>query len=262
LKTVFLCGDESTVKAAAQQFKRRSQLDVRPVRPGDVQATWQLSGDAAEFASAPALGGLLLSYLPADECDAPNLMQHILEGRQEPLRPRLLRCMMPVAATLVVAAMLSLFTSRQRSGLDEMQVELGNLAVEEARARELRLQLTGSEAKLQQLKLLAGQLPADLGGDSVSRLAGCMPSDVWLSNLMLTDRTTARLQGLSYLEAGVYDFVRWLELAPGIAEVALKRTSATASPSGPATSFELELILANFADEAPRVARHENFASP
>ena len=60
-----------------------------------------------------------------------------------------------------------------------------------------------------------------------------MPSDVWLSQLEVTDRTTVRLHGASYLEAGVYDFVRWLEQAPGFAEVALKRTSATTSAVGP-----------------------------
>ena len=52
------------------------------------------------------------------------------------------------------------------------------------------------------------------------------------------------------------------ELAPGFEQVALKRTSAASSPSGPATSFELELILAEISDQVTRVARHENLASP
>jgi hypothetical protein len=69
--------------------------------------------------------------------------------------------------------------------------------------------------------------------------------------------STVRLHGASFQEAGVYDYVRWLELAPGIDEVALKRTSATTVGSGPATSFELELTLENPDDQATRVARHE-----
>jgi hypothetical protein len=94
-----------------------------------------------------------------------------------------------------------------------------------------------------------------------------MPSDVWLSSLAVADRSSARLQGLSYLEAGVYDFVRWLELAPGFIDVALKRTAPATSPSGPATGFELELAIAdgaeaNFSDQATHVARHEDFPNP
>jgi hypothetical protein len=262
LRLVFLCGDESTVEAAAKQFDRRSQFEVRQVRAADVQATWEFRAEAAGAATAPALGSLLLSYLPADECDAPNLMQHILAGRQEPLRPRLIRSLAPLAATVLVAAALIGVTSRQTQELAAMQTELDSLAVEAARATELRLRLSVNEAKLAQLKQVADKLPPGLGSEGIRRLAGCMPSDVWLNNLTVVDRSTARLQGLSYLEAGVYDFVRWLELAPGFEQVALKRTSAASSPSGPATSFELELILAEISDQATRVARHENFANP
>jgi hypothetical protein len=209
-----------------------------------------------------ALQYAVLSYLPADECDAPNLMQHILEGRQEPLRPRLARSLAPLAATLLVAAGMVAVTSRQADELVAMQVELDSLAVDAARATELRLRLSVNEAKLTQLKQVADKLPPGLGSEGIRRLAACMPSDVWLNHLTVLDRSTAQLQGLSYLEAGVYDFVRWLELAPGFEQVALKRTSAASSPSGPATSFELELILAEISDQATQVARHENFASP
>jgi hypothetical protein len=262
LRRVYVCGDEATVATAVQQFDRRPQFEVRQVRPADVQATWELRPDAASAATAPALGSLLLSYLPADECDAPNLMQHILEGRQEPLRARVFSSLAPLAATVLVAAALVGLTSRQNQELAAMQTELDSLAVEAARATELRLRLSVNEAKLAQLKQVAEQLPPGLGGEGIRRLAACMPSDVWLNNLTVLDRSTARLQGLSYLEAGVYDFVRWLELAPGFEQVALKRTSAASSPSGPATSFELELILAEFTDQTTRVARHENFPSP
>jgi hypothetical protein len=84
-----------------------------------------------------------------------------------------------------------------------------------------------------------------------------MPADVWLNQLTVSDRTSVRLQGASYQEAGVYDFVHWLELAPGVDDVALKRTGSTASASGPATSFELEITLGDSNDQATRVARHE-----
>jgi Tfp pilus assembly PilM family ATPase len=262
LRQVYICGDEGTVATAVKQFGRRTQFEVRQVRPADVQATWELRSDAASAATAPLLGSLLLSYLPPDECDAPNLMQHILEGRQEPLRPRLLRSFAPLAATLLIAAGLVALTSRQHHELTAMHAELDSLAVEAARATELRLRLSVNEAKLVQLKQVAEKLPPGLGGEGIRSLAACMPSDVWLNNLTVIDRSTARLQGLSYLEAGVYDFVRWLELAPGIDQVALKRTSAASSPSGPATSFELELVLAEFIDQATRVARHESFTKP
>jgi len=129
--------------------------------------------------------------------------------------------------------------------------------VDAARATELRLELMAGEAKLQQLAQLAASLPPGMGGDGIRRLAACMPGDVWLSSLVVEDRASTQLIGASYLEAGVYDFVRWLELAPGFKKVALKRTTSAASPSGPTTSFEVELILSEITDQATRVARHD-----
>jgi hypothetical protein len=84
LRHVLLCGESAAVSAAASQFKLNSTLETRVVRPADVQASWQLTPGAVEAATAPALGGLLLAYLPVEECDAPNLMQHILAGKLEP----------------------------------------------------------------------------------------------------------------------------------------------------------------------------------
>ncbi len=257
LKVAFLCGEASALQAAQREFQRHSRLEVRPVRAADVQATWQFIAGAAEAATAPALGGLLTAYLTADECDAPNLMQHILAGKLEPLRPRLVRSALPLAATLLAALALSVVNARQRSVLDGMQTEIDSLAVAAARATELRLQLAGNGAKLVQLDLLAAQLPGDLGGEAIRQLGGCMPADVWLNNLAITDQSQALLHGASYQEAGVYDFVRWLELAPGFVEVALRRTGATTIATGPATSFELELTLGKFDDQATRMARHE-----
>ena len=138
-----------------------------------------------------------------------------------------------------------------------MVAEVGGLAAASTKATELRLQLAGTEAKLVQLRQLAAKLPAGLGDEDIRRIGACMPGDVWLTTLQVNDRTSAVLHGASYLEAGVYDFVRWLEMAPGVEEVALKRTSATTGSSGPATSFELEVSLGKVNDQATRVARHE-----
>jgi hypothetical protein len=257
LQQVFLCGDGIALQAAAKSFDSKSPLDVRIVRPEDVQATWTLSRDTAEAATAPVLGGLLAAYLPVEDCEAPNLMQHILDGRLEPLRPRLLRSAIPIAATLLVALGLGWINGQRQAELESMQAELDSLAVSAARATELRLQLTSGELKLRELEKLAATLPSGLGASAIRSVGACMPGDVWLSQLTITDRTQAHVQGASYIEAGVYEFVRWLEQAPGFAEVALKRTSATTIASGPATSFELELELGEFNDSTERVARHE-----
>lgn len=257
LEHVFLCGDETAVAAAQKQFKLLPGATVRVVRPSDVKATWQLRDGAAAMATPAALGSLLASYLPAGESDAPNLMQHLFDRQRDPLRPRLVRSALPLAATLLAALTLGLIGARQQRGLDALQAESDLLAPAEGRAAELRLQLLAARAKLAEFDTLAAQLSPQIGADLVERLAQCMPGDVWLQRLEITDRTQIRLEGASYLEAGVYDFVHWLEQAPGIREVALKQTSPSSAASGPTTSFELELTLGEFDASVRKVARHE-----
>jgi hypothetical protein len=257
LKHVFLCGDDQAVKSAIRQFGAKSQLEIRHVRPDEIQATWKYVDDAARQTTAAALGGLLATYLPPDELDAPNLMQHIFESQREPLRPRILQSILPIAAVLVVAVGLGLVNGRQQGALDGMQAELDKLSVIDARATELRLKLMAAQSKLDELTKLADKLPARLGGATIARLGACMPSDVWLSKLELTDCSKVYLQGASYVETGVYDFVSWLQQAPGFAEVALKRTQPSAGPTGPTTTFELELALGAAKTIATKVARHE-----
>jgi hypothetical protein len=257
LKLALLCGDKAVVQKALKQFSSMSPLEVRAVRSADIRATWKLHDSAVEEVTAPALGNLLLSYLPADEIDAPNFMQHIYEGRQEPLRPRVIASVIPIAATLLVALALAWTNIRARTNLEATRAELGSLASASARATELRQQLIASDVKLRELEKLAAKLPGDLPDEKIRRLGQCMPSDVWLSQLLVVDAHKVSIHGASYLEAGVYDFVRWLELAPGFNEVALKRTSAASTATGPTTTFEVELSLEDFNEQATRVARHD-----
>lgn len=248
INRIYLCGEEELVHAAMNQFKRQSKLEVLQVRPTDVKATWQLSEEAVGDVSAAALGALLATYMPSGDSDAPNLMKHIIDRKRQPLRPTLLRSALPLAATLLVMAALSVINESMEQSLDLMRIERESLAVKEARATELRLQLMASKGKLTQLEKLAAKLPGELGDTLVGRLAGCLPSDVWLSKVEIVEGATIRLHGASYQEAGVYDFVRWLEQAPGLTEVALKGTSPSSSATGPTTSFELELTLAADSD--------------
>jgi hypothetical protein len=257
LHHVFLCGSDADMTAALSELQLLPGATPCVVRAADVKATWQFGDESADAATPGALGALLASYLPAGDVDAPNLMQHLIDRKREPLRPKLVRSALPLAATLLAAITLVLVGARQQCGMDAMQAEIDSLAVAEGRANELRLQIAADRSKLAQLGMLASQLPSEIGDELVVQLAQCMPGDVWLRRVEINDRERIRIEGASYLEAGVYDFVRWLEAAPGVREVALKGTQTTSSNSGPATSFELDVTLDEFDDEVKKVARHE-----
>jgi hypothetical protein len=84
-----------------------------------------------------------------------------------------------------------------------------------------------------------------------------MPEDVWLDRLTVADGQSATLNGASYTDSSVYDFVGYLKQVPGVADIALEGTGVGQSATGPTTNFELKLSLVNFAAPADKEDRHD-----
>ena len=257
LKRVYLCGEESAVEQAFPAFSACQQFEVERISPAKIQATWELASGVENTTTVPALGALLSSYLPQHERDAPNFMEHVLASTREPLKPILLRSAIPIAAVLLVALSTFFVNYRKQGGIDVLQEQVNSLAGAQTRARELRLKQAATQTKLTQVKILASKVHALPAGDVIARIGHCMPSDVWLSRMSFSEMKTIRLAGVSYLEAGVFDFVTWLEQAPGFEEVALRSTQPGKAENGPAINFDVELKLADFNGSIEEVARNE-----
>ena len=117
------------------------------------------------------------------------------------------------------------------------------------KAEELKLTLVRTETKLKELHALAEKLPLSNWGGLLQHIAQSMPDDVWLDRITLRDRDTASLSGASYTDGGVYDFVNYLKQVPEISDIDLEGTGVGHTPTGPTTSFNLELSLAQSPDD-------------
>ena len=257
ISKVLLCGDATLVHGAMQAFGTGNRFEVRQLEPRDIQATWQFEDAAERAATVPALGALLATYLSPAERDAPNLMEHIIASSREPLQPTLIRSALPLVAMVLISVAMSFLNSSQQQQLDRLAAELDGLAPARAKAIELRLKLLAAEAKFKQLDLLASQLVTPIGKDAVAGIGNCLPSEVWLSGVELRDGVSVRISGSSFADAGVYDFVRWLEQAPHFKDVALKSTKPGMSELGNIVNFTLELRVGSSDDQARKVALRE-----
>jgi Tfp pilus assembly protein PilN len=257
LKNIFLSGDRESVAAALREFAKVPYFQCQVISPSEIQATWQLTQALDDPVTLPVLGTTLGTYLPPGESDAPNFMDHITAISREPLKPILLRSLAPLAAVLVVALGLELFNLHQQASINDLQAQVDELAVDQARARELHLRQTASHSKLVQLNKLAEQLTPSPSADILRRIAHCMPSDVWLTSLTFDEDGSLALRGSSFLETGIFDFVRWLELAPGFEQVALRGTKSGQSQAGPTVDFDVQLKLGDDKAPAQEIARHE-----
>jgi len=257
LRKVYLCGEESVVESAMTLFSACKQFEVERIAPESIQATWEFEESATDSSMAPALGSLLSVYLTNNKLDAPDFMEHIIASTRTPLRPILIRSAMPLVAIILIALTIVFENHRQQSSLDELQLQVDKLSIVQAHALELRLKTMSISAKLAQIKVLANGMQAWPSAGIVARIGHCMPSDVWLSRLTIEDMHSLHINGSSYLEAGVFDFVRWLELAPAFEDVALKGTKAGQSSTGPVIDFNVELNLSDLDVSVEEVARNE-----
>ncbi|NOZ38816.1 MAG: PilN domain-containing protein [Planctomycetes bacterium] len=258
LKRIYLCGKQAAVDRAYPVFSACEQFDVERIDPANIQATWEFAEPVTNSEAIPALGALLSKYLPDNERDVPNFMEHILASTREPLQPVLFRSIMPLAAVLLVALTIFALNFSKQQTIDEVQQQLDSLAIVQARDRELRLQRRAAELKLTQLTKLAAGVPSVPIGEIVAHLGHCMPTDVWLNRLEIAGMESIQITGASYLEAGVFDFVNWLDQSPGFEDVALRSTRPGQSAAGPAIDFTVELNLGDWNTHVKEVAHNES----
>jgi hypothetical protein len=257
LKRVYLCGGSEAIARAIPSFAAYREFEVREISPSSIHAKWELSDLVKESSIIPALGTLLSIYVPSKERDAPNFMQHVIASTREPIRPVLIRSLIPLAAVLLIGVVGWLLNFRIQAEVNVLRQQVDALQPMLARSLVLRLKLTAAEGKLTQLDYLVQRMPSAPAKDVIARVGCCMPSDVWLSDLTLEDMKQVKLSGSSFLETGVFDFVRWLEQAPGFDNVALRSTRPSQSSSGPTINFNVELNLGDINGSVREVARNE-----
>jgi hypothetical protein len=257
LRRVYLCGGREAIARAIFGFAAYQEFEVCEISPSSIRASWKISDQVKDSAIVPALGTLLSTYVSSEEQDAPNFMQHVVASTREPIRPILIRSLIPLAAVLLLGVAGWLLNFRLQAEVDMLQQQVVALQPAQAHSLELRLKLTAAEEKFAQLNHLVQRMQPSPVREVIARIGHCMPSDVWLRDLTVEDMKQVKLSGSSFLEAGVFDFVRWLEQSPGFEDVALQSTRPSQSGSGPTIDFIVELNLGDIDGSVREVARND-----
>jgi Fimbrial assembly protein (PilN) len=256
LKDIYLAGDPDAVACAQGKFTKLREFNVHVLQPSDFDMDWQHAAAAPGTDLAAALGTAMSLYQDDSTAMGPNLIASTLAQLRAPMRPILIRSLMPLAAVLLIATMLLALRLNQRREMAGLRAEMDELMPACVRANELRLNLLSGEAKLVQLQALAKQLPQPNWQQILSRITQSMPDDVWLDRLSFIDGRSAALSGASFSDAGVYDFVGYLKQVPDVT-VALEGTGVGQSPTGITTSFNLQLTLASVAGRNEKDGKHD-----
>jgi Tfp pilus assembly protein PilN len=255
LRHVYLAGDADAVARAQTKFGELPDFKVHVVEPGDLEMPWDHAADTPGTDLAATLGTAMALYSDSAEEQGPNLIESALAQQREPIRPILIKSLIPFAAVLLVAVGLFVVRIVQWREIAALHAEVDDLAPACARATELRLKLTVSDDKLTQLRALEKGLPQANWPQVLDRIRQSMPGDVWLERLTIHDGS-ATLTGASYSDTGVYEFVNFLKKVPNV-DAALEGTGVGQGSLGTATNFTLQLTLANSDGRNDKENRHD-----
>jgi len=257
LRHVYLAGDADAVARARSKFVKLPDFEVNVLEPGDLDMPWKPAAEQPGTDLAAALGSAMALYSTSGEAEGPNLIESALAQLRQPIRPILLRSLLPIAAVMLVAVGLLVLQLKQWRETAAIAQDLEQLAPVCTHATELRLKLVAADAKLTQLTALEQDLPQPDWQQVLTRISQSMPDDVWLDRLSVQDGKSAAIIGASYTDGGVYDFVGYLKQVPNVAEIALEATGVGQSTTGPTTSFNLQLTLADLAGRSEKEGRHD-----
>jgi hypothetical protein len=242
LTHVVVSGASDEAQRAAASLASLRHLEVQLLDLASTSLPWEHRGDELSPDMAAAVGAALAMADPHSD-RGPNLVDQMVSTGRSPTSKLLVRKLAPLAATLIVAAVLGALNWNLRREVAAMQTELAVLAPKAARASTLRFELLAGLSEMQQLAALAERLPEPPHALLIQNLTQSIPPNVWLSGVRISGDNTATLGGASYTESSIYDLVNHLQHLPGVSQVALQGTGAGRSAHRSATTFDILLDL-------------------
>ncbi len=233
------------------------KLPIEVANLGRVKLPWKWSGGTPGAESAVALGAAL-GGIDADVVQFPNLAECVLDVSRPPVLGPLAKLLSPIAACLLLAVGLSLLNYRTAQQVAVLRSEVDLLAPVVARSERLRRELLDGRQELTYLTHLSEKMPEDSWHQLIGGIGACMPEDVWLHALTLSDLDHVALRGSSYSESGVYDFVGHLQHMPATNDVALLGTTTATNRGAVMTNFDIDIALAGLKDDDTKDAQASN----
>lgn len=236
LSKVYLTGSAELIADAEKNIPSDSSVNFERLNLDSASDRWKIREAPPTGEHAAVLGGAFANE-DSQQRSGPNLLERWIAESRKHIRPMLIRSAVPIAATLLVAAGLWFLNGELNEENNVLQAELDRVSAAELQSKQVRFRLLSIKAKITQLKKLEEVTPHAPLAQFVEYVSGCLPNDVWLEQLQLTDGKTVRINGSSYTDPGPSEFLRHLNQAPGLQQANLEEASNTIGSRGRVTKF-------------------------
>ena len=258
---VFICGAAEDFDEVRAQLEEVSEL--RPIRLTPHAFLTECAFDDAtrdESHFVAPLGAALLQHADlepsADVRGIANLVDFVRSVRREPVIPGLMKLAWPVAAALLLAALLHGGAFLEGQSASRIEREQKSLDGEMALVSEMRAATQVANTRIAHLrKIDAGTF--NPGWHQLLSLIGrSMPEPVWLEGIRVEQDGAMTITGPSRTQDAIFEFVRYLQKIPVLQDVNLE-SQIPVNVDGPAIRFDIKCRYVDRNDLIERTARND-----
>ncbi|PQO30388.1 hypothetical protein DTL21_23815 [Bremerella cremea] len=238
IASVYLSGDQQRLGPIYEQLASKLTMPVRVLKVASSSDAPSLMPDNLPQPYYPAAGVGLLA-IREHATPGPNLLERLHADADDPIVPRILRLFTPLAAVLLVAAMVWSYLLEQRWELDQRVAEAAQFEPVHREALEIQGKLTRGRELLNVQKQISDQIPRPPMGAWLRQLGRDVPEDTWLTSMALDSRGDMTVEGASLAEASVFDYVQRIRQLPFVTRASVEGVIPTTTPSGPGVKFTI-----------------------
>ena len=242
IASVYLSGQRHRSEAIKTLLEDRMELPVSILEAATESQQQEVVPQAVPESHYPAVGVGLLAIREM-ATPGPNLMERLHAEDDASVWPQVFKMMLPLAATLLIAAAVWGYLLERRWELNQ---ELAHAAELEPFHREAVL-MQGRMARGRELLNVQEQIDAQLPQQPLStwmpKLGSGLPENTWLTSVALDDQGDLTVEGNALSEASVFDFAQRIRELPFVARASIEGVLPVNTKSGAAVKFTIECDL-------------------
>jgi len=249
LGQIVITGEEDETLSAVNQFPEVVGLPTRALRGHHVCPDWNFSSGDPKAEQNAALGAVLIG-LKANAVAEPNFASEMAYQQEHSTLPLIARAFWPLAASVVLVIAAWQFVGWERARLETTEAQIEEQIPQGLRVKTLTHQVNLQDALISAHRKMEDSLPKHNWGNLASRIAMCMPTDVWLETLEIDANGKVNVKGVAYSEDAAYQFSHWLKADPCFTDVSLVDVIETKLHAGTGATFRIECLFTNSREES------------
>ena len=257
LSRVYLCGAADLVESALARFQQQDELTAEVLDPAGIDPKWKFTEASPDSILCAALGTCVPSISSRETSGGPNLIEQVHAEASRPTVAQFCRAFWPVVAAMLVAFGLFAVDRYEQSRCTRLTAALEACEPDVAELWRLRREMIQADVKIAHLESLARADRGPSWETLLSTVAQCMPKDLWMDKITAGSDGQVTLNGSSYAEATIYEFVGYLESAPAWSQVALEGTWPAAGRMGRTTKFDIECKFSGYSDGSEELTSND-----